>query len=382
MNGAVGNQGSAASAEQPAQLARALSRLLPVAAIAVAVTTVGATLAVAGDTHGYDFRAYYDAVSRILNGQAPYDQGFEIAGAGGLFFYPPTFIPLALPFGLLSWDVAVWAWTGLALVAFALALVAMPVSPRTRWLVLLVAGLSWPFVHNIKLGQVGPLLLLLFALAWRCRDQPLAFGLASGLGAAIKVQPGLLLVWALLRRRWEAVAAGFLTLLGLAALALLVTGPGAWPDFLALLTRVSDPIATPQNVTPGAVAWQLGATRQVAELIQVATTVVVAAAFIGAAIWLPAEASLMVAVITTQLVSPILWDHYAIILLMPVAWLVDRGHRWALVIPLLTPVFLVGLTPYVVYPLVFGLVLVAVVVEGYRSQSALGRRGSGLAAHA
>jgi Glycosyltransferase family 87 len=363
-------------------ITRGIGGLLPLLAIIVVVITVGSTLAVAGDTHGYDFRAYYDAVGRILQGQAPYDQSFDIAGAGGLFFYPPTFIPLALPFGLLTWDVAVWAWTGLMLVAFALALVAMPVSSRTRWWVFLAAGLSWPFVHNIKLGQVGPLLLLLFALAWRYRDRPVVFGFVSGLGAAIKVQPGLLLAWALLRRRWAAAAAGTATLLALALLALLVTGPGAWSDFLGLLTRVSDPIATPQNVTPGAVAWRLGVSRQTAEVIQAATTLTVAIVFVAAALWLPAVASLMVAVVATQLVSPILWDHYAIVLLMPVAWLFDRGHRWALAIPLITPVVLVGTTPYLVYPLVFGVTLVAVVVEGYRSEPAVGPAERGMAAHA
>ena len=364
------------------QLTRAFNRLLPALAIAVVVLSIGATLTVAGDTHGYDFRAYYDAIGRILDGQSPYDQHYDLAGAGGLFFYPPTFIPLVLPFALLPVDVAVWSWTVLLLVSFGLAVAAMPVSTRTRWWMVLVAGLSWPFVYNIKLGQVGPLLLLLFVVAWRWRDRPLPFGIASGLGAAIKVQPGLLLVWALLRRRWRAVATGALTILGLAALALPPTGPGAWSDFLGLLTRVADPIATPQNVTPGAVAWQLGASRQVAEIIQTATTVAVVLVFVGAAIWLPVESSLMVAVITTQLISPILWDHYAIILLMPVAWLVDRGHRWAIALPLITPVFLVGLTPPMVYPLSFGVALGAVLVEGHRSQVALGRQQTGITAHA
>ena len=174
---------------------------------------MSATLAVAGDTHGYDFHAYYDAAVRVLHGQSAYDQRYQLAGAGGLFYYPPTFVPLVLPFALLSVDVATWLWTGLLLVAFAIAVVAMPIAWRTRWWIVLLAALSWPFVYNIKLGQVGPLLLLLFALAWRWRDRPVAFGVAAGLGAAIKVQPGLLLVWALLRRRSDAVAAGAATLL-------------------------------------------------------------------------------------------------------------------------------------------------------------------------
>ena len=44
----------------------------------------------------------------------------------------------------------------------------------------------------------------------------------------------------------------------------------------------------------------------------------------------------MVAVVATQLVSPLLWDHYAVVLLLPTAWLLARGAWWALAIPLAT----------------------------------------------
>ena len=344
------------------------SWLLPVVAVSVAAFTVGLTLTVAGTTHGYDFRAYYAAAVRVLDGGSAYDQGFTLAGAGGLFFYPPTFVPLVLPLALMPVEAATWAWTAMMLVAFALAVVSMPVAWRTRWLVVLLAGLSWPFVHNIKLGQVGPLLLLLFALAWRWRDRPVLFGVLGALGACLKVQPVLLLVWAAIRRQWLAVVAAIVTFGILAAIALLVTGPGAWSDFASVVTRVSDPIATPQNATPGAVAWQLGAPRELALQLQLASTIAVGVLLVAATLWLPSDCSLMVAIVATQLVSPVLWDHYAIVLLLPTAWLIDRGRAWAALIPLATPIILVGLEPVVVYPLLFAITLVVVCVEGYRSR--------------
>ena len=94
------------------KLTAALARLLPVFAIVVFAAGVGATLAVADDTLGYDFLAYHAAASRVLAGQPAYDTSFEAAGGFGLFYYPPTFIPLVLPFGLLPADVATWAWIG------------------------------------------------------------------------------------------------------------------------------------------------------------------------------------------------------------------------------------------------------------------------------
>ena len=76
----------------------------------------------------------------------------------------------------------------------------------------------------------------------------------------------------------------------------------------------------------------------------------------------------MVAIVATQLVSPVLWDHYAIVLLLPTAWLLDRGRSWAALIPLATPIVLVGLEPVVVYPLLFTITLLVVCLEGYRAK--------------
>jgi len=46
-------------------------------------------------------------------------------------------------------------------------------------------------------------------------------------------------------------------------------------------------------------------------------------------------ASLQVTIVVSQLLSAPLRDHYAVLLLLPVAWLVGRGHRWAALIPLI-----------------------------------------------
>ncbi len=357
------------------QLTAALARLLPLFAVAILALGVAVTIAVAGSTLGYDFLAYHAAAARVLDGQPGYDTSFEAAGGFGLFYYPPTFIPLVLPFGLLAAGPATWAWIGLLLVAFAAGVAVMPVSRSVRWAIVLLAGVSWPFLYAIKLGQVGPLLFLLFAAGWRWMDRAPVVGASGALGAAVKIQPGLLLAWALLTRRWTAVATGAVTLVVLGLLATLVAGVGAWTDFLALITRVSDPITTPHNFTPGAVAYQLGVPRDAAGVIQWLSMALAAAFVIVTALRLSSVPSYLVAVIASQLLSPILWDHYALLLLLPVAWLLDRGHWWAVLSVLATPVFLVGQLPAVLYPMAFWACLLAVVVEGVWD----GRRGVGAA---
>jgi hypothetical protein len=44
---------------------------------------------------------------------------------------------------------------------------------------------------------------------------------------------------------------------------------------------------------------------------------------------------LQVTIVASQLLSAPLRDHYAVLLLLPVAWLVGRGRTWAALIPLL-----------------------------------------------
>jgi len=347
---------------------------LPIIACLTFAITVGATLAVAGDTRGYDFLAYHQAAMRVLDGQPAYDLSFEASGAFGLFYYPPTFVPLVLPFGLLAAGTAVWAWAGLLIGAFLIGVAILPVSRTVRWWIVLLAGLSWPFVYAVKLGQVGPLLFLLFAVGWRWLDEPVRLGVSTALGTAIKLQPGLLFVWAPLTGRWRAVAAGAVTLAILAVAATIVAGPGSWNDFLTLVRRVSDPITTPHNFTPGAVAYQLGASAQVASLLQWTSTLLAVVAVVIAARLATAEASFLVAVVASQLLSPILWDHYALLLLLPVAYLLAAGRWWAIVIPLATAIPLVNLTPAAVYPIAFWATLLIVLLVGVRA-----RRGEAIA---
>jgi Glycosyltransferase family 87 len=241
--------------DAPARLARTA---LPIVAVLLFVGGLALTLSFAGETLGYDFKAYHQAIVRLFEGQPLYDMSYTQTGGFGLFYYPPTFAPLLVPFGFIGEAPAIWIWIALSILTFLIGVAILPVSRAVRWWIVLLAGLSFPFVYAVKLGQVGPVLLLLMAIGWRWLDSPIRLGASAALGAAIKLQPGLILAWALLTRRFRAVAIGAAVLVALAVLATLLAGTGAWTDFLTLVRTVSDPIATRNNLTPGAVAYQLG----------------------------------------------------------------------------------------------------------------------------
>jgi alpha-1,2-mannosyltransferase len=350
------------STAAPAIRAGRLPNMLPPVAMGAFALVVGGVIWASQGTFAFDFLAYHQAAERVLAGERLYDTSFEQTGGFGLFYYPPPFVLPILPLALLDGGVASIVWVGVLLAAFFGAIAVLPVRAPVKWLLILLAGLSWPVAYTFKLGQVGPLLMLAFAVGWRWMDVPARLGSSATVGALIKLQPGLVLAWAALTRRWHAVAVGVGVGLVASALATVVVGIGAWPDYVQLLRQVSDPITTPHNFTPGAVPYQLGAPAAIGAVIQAAVAVAVVAAWLVSVRWATSEASFLVTLVASQLLSPVLWDHYAVLLLLPVAWLLQRGHWWAVAVPL--AVALGVPAPPAVYPTLFAAVLVAVLVVG------------------
>jgi hypothetical protein len=334
---------------------------LPIAAVASLILIVGPILLSAGSTLGYDYHAYANAAERLIHGQALYDPSVNVAGGFAIYLYPPPFVLLALPFDLLPGGLEPGAWIAAMAAAFLVGAALLPVRRDVRWAIVLLGGLSWPLAYSLKLGQVGPLLFLLFAAGWRWLDRPGRLGTVIALGTIVKLQPAILLGWAALTRRWRAIGVALVVLLVAALLATLATGLATWTDYVELLRRVSSPVTTAHNFTPGAIAFQLGASEAVASIIQLVSTVAALAFTVWVAVKRPADVGYLTAATASQLLSPLLWDHYAMLLLLPVAWLLERRRWWAALIPLATatPIVLLGIVPAAVYPVLFWLGLVA-----------------------
>ena len=350
---------SSADASRPA------SRILPVTAIVVLALTVGAILASAGDTLGYDYRAYEGAAERLLSGRPLYDPAVDTAGGFAIYLYPPPFALLVVPFAVMPEPLGVWTWIGGLLLAFLAGCWLMPVRRDVRWLTVLLGGAMWPLVYSLKLGQVGPLLFLAFAAGWRWIDRPAPLGVSIAAGTVVKVQPALLFAWAVATRRWRAAAIGIAGLAVASALVTPLVGAATWFDYLAILGRVSAPITTPHLFSPGAVLFQLGVPESAAFAAHLATLAVTVGLVVYAWFRASPEASYLATAIASQLLSPLLWDHYAMLLLLPVAYLVDRGHRWPVADPVAMSVPLVWLVPAWAYPLAFLVLLGAIAVRRF-----------------
>ena len=125
-------------------------------------------------------------------------------GSCGTYQYPPMFLLVIVPFTVLSPESATWAWIAVSVLCLVVAVAVMPVPFEARLITLALAGTSWPMLFAIKVGAVGPLLLLVFAAAWRWMDRPVRLALAVAVGALVKLQPALLVLWMVLTRRWRA----------------------------------------------------------------------------------------------------------------------------------------------------------------------------------
>ena len=332
---------------EPKTQARSRSRLaeafVPVGSLALLVGMLALVLGSAGQTLGYDYHCYEGAAQALRDGKPIYDVAFSVnvGTCPGTYTYPPTFAVALVPW--LSLGGAAAALWCLAMAAcFLVGVALLPVRRDVRWLIVIVAALDWPLLYAVKLGQVEPLLFLGFAAAWRWMDRAAVVGSVTAIGALVKVQPVLLGVWAIATGRFRAAVVAVVVTLGLAAATTLVTGVGAWGTYVELLRNLGGQLSTPHNFAPGAVAHMAGASDALAMTIQLASAALAVAALLVALRYAGPELSLQVTIVASQLISSPLRDHYAVLLLLPTAWLVQRGRKWAVAFPLVGWIALFG----------------------------------------
>ncbi len=160
---------------------------------------------------------------------------------------PPFLTLLLAPLGSLEYHVAFWIWSvllllcgiaGISLIQHATASTD-GIERALRYSILLLA--YFPTWASIVYGQLSLLLLLLIVIAWTAshlrKDQ--VAGIALGLAFSLKIFTGLFLIFFLLRRRWRLLAWLVATFLFCWLVALLVLGPDAYRQWLAVLGSVT-----------------------------------------------------------------------------------------------------------------------------------------------
>lgn len=205
------------------------------------------------------------------------------------------------------------------------------------------AILGWyPVLCTLRWGQSGNLLTALTIMGWYYlrSNRPILSGMSIGLATCLKVFPGLLLVYLFFRHRRAFVAAA-LTILGLTGIAAIVVGWQSYGDYSAAAHFVTmrfggsrfnlSLLGIVSRLLGGNLGFGFYQTTPTAFAIYVGIAVSVVGALVLLLLRKPSPAgvesvdfeySLFVALM--PLLSPLSWDHYMVVLLLPILFLIRQ----------------------------------------------------------
>jgi Glycosyltransferase family 87 len=186
-----------------------------IAAMAILIVLFAAACAAIwarGEVAGADARAYWAAVRLWLDGGDPYHP----TGPFLPYVYAPWMLPLFIPWAVLPWEVAWFAWRGSSLLLL-LWTIRWAYARRPLPTAILAAILWIPIGANIDTGNVN--LLLAMALFGAQFLDGRVGGLVWGLATWMKWVPAL--VWLVLPARARGFGLVWLALAGLLSLAML-----------------------------------------------------------------------------------------------------------------------------------------------------------------
>ena len=314
----------------PAGLRRALARALAVTGLGVLplVLTAEMLRGAIGHRYGFDYHgAFWEAGRDVLAGRSPYPAPTVAAlSSGDRFVYPPPLLLALLPLALLPFPVAAALVTVGLVAALGAALWVLDVrDARVYGAVLLCPAVE----HDLRLGAITPLLALGLALAWSRRGTRVGtIALAAVVVAKLFLWP--LLVWLVLTRRSRSAFGGGLLALAAAGAgwaAIGFAGLREYPRLLAELARLEQDRGYSLVAASGRLLGPGGA--RVVPFAVGALLLVLAAVVARRGDGDRRAFTLCLA--AALALSPVVWLHYLILLVVPLA--IAR--------PRLTPLWLV-----------------------------------------
>jgi alpha-1,2-mannosyltransferase len=285
----------------------------------------------------YDLSVFLRAADDVLAGRSPFPSSATFTSDAS-YVYPPLLAIVAIPLAVLPVALAVLIWTLLATAAIAAALWLLGVRD---WRVYGVA-LLLPFTRDaVGGGSIGPFLVLATAIGWRYRDRERPRAAAAvGLGAALKLFVWPLVAWLAATRRWRAAVLAIAISAGAALASWVLIGFRGFREYPAVLRRLAN-LEADESYSVLAVGRALGLSSSLSVVLSLAVGAILLGLMVQAAGDQRLAAverdrvSLTFAVAASLAITPILWIHYLVLLLVPLA----------LARPRLSPLWLVPLIP-------------------------------------
>lgn len=223
--------------------------VLPVTIAAFAAWVFGETV---GQHHRqFDLRLYYDAINYWLTGHDLFSYAQPDAVNISLgFTYPPIAAVLMSPMGLLPYAV-VLVMSLAAIIGAGAAFVYLVLRERVRLprpLMLALAGVATafaftlePFRQTLSFGQINIYLglLVLIDLLVLGRRGSKWTGVGIGLATAIKLTPGIFIIYLFVIGRWRAGLTAIGTVVGAGLVSAVIAPSETWRYFTSLMWETS-----------------------------------------------------------------------------------------------------------------------------------------------
>lgn len=310
-------------------LARAMARTGPVwAASALALGYVGVVLALLfkppGRWRAIDLQVYQAGARAFLRGADIYTA--HPAHSHLPFTYPPFAAVFFVPVALLGLVVARVMVTTLSVAALVLALALSVRSARPQWsargcwtAALLVAAavlFTDPVYWTLAFGQINLLLMAVVLVDVLALRVPLPRGVLVGLATAVKLTPGIFILYFVLTRRfWAALTAGAVVAGSIAVgfLAAPASSREYWTRLVFEPRRVGGVEFVGNQSLHGAAARLAGGVQAGAAWWAAAVAVALLAGLVCTALAARKGHELLavaLCAVTGLLVSPISWNHH------------------------------------------------------------------------
>ncbi len=265
--------------------------------------------------------------------------------------HPPTSVLLAFPFVGLDFPTAFLIWNLLSLLALGISILLLakglgiPISWSAIFSLVTISVLCNPLIEQLRQGQLNLVLLALITGVWACdrSGRQRTAGILLGTASAIKLFPALLVFYFLLRRRRQLAAWAIGTFVGFTAATAWILGReayrsyvvevvplvqsfrGGWDNssLIGYWTRLFDTSPNRDlHLWPMQPLWENPGLAWIASAVSIGL-------IIAAAGWLDRpkrardpDSPFALAVTATLLVTPIVWEHYFVMLVpsLAIAW--------------------------------------------------------------
>lgn len=232
-------------------------------------------------------------------------------------------------------------------------------NPVALAIVALCLWFSQPFQYAMFLMQTHMMFifLTLAGLLLAERKRPLAGGALVALAAAVKITPGLLVVYWLLTKKWKAALSMVICSAALWVITIVAVGHAVTATYLADLHRISRVLLVAQNNQSFA-AWVMARRYPFDEVfdinifplpafVRIAESILLLGCTVGGGFidrWRKsrmqdsAPLGAMIVLIAATVFAPIAWTHYSVILVVPLMMLLAENRMlrskwvWAAVV--------------------------------------------------